>query len=69
VIGTAAIVLGLELTPDKAAGLRTIFVILAGLLLLTVPLTLAIPDSARARRVASRGRVVEEPRVVSVESS
>jgi hypothetical protein len=68
VIGTAAIVLGLELAPDKAAGLRTIFVILAGLLLLTIPLTLAIPDSARARRVQSRGRVVEEPRVVSVES-
>jgi EmrB/QacA subfamily drug resistance transporter len=67
VIGTAAIVLGLELAPDKAAGLRTIFVILAGLLLLTVPLTLAIPDSARARRVNSRGRVVEERRTVSVE--
>ena len=50
VIGTAVIVLGLELAPDKAAGLRTIFLILAGLLLLTVPLTLAIPDSARARR-------------------
>jgi EmrB/QacA subfamily drug resistance transporter len=58
VIGTAAIVLGLELTPDKAAGLRTIFVILAGLLLLTVPLTLAIPDTARARR---RQRVQARP--------
>jgi EmrB/QacA subfamily drug resistance transporter len=66
VIGTAAIVLGLELAPDKAAGLRTIFVILAGLLLVTVPLTLAIPDSARARRATSRGRVVEEPRVASL---
>jgi EmrB/QacA subfamily drug resistance transporter len=66
VIGTAAIVLGLELAPDKAAGLRTIFVVLAGLLLLTVPLTLAIPDSARARRVKSRGRVVEEPGVASL---
>lgn len=50
VIGTAAIVLGLELAPDKAAGLRTIFMILAALLLVTVPLTLAIPDTARARR-------------------
>jgi EmrB/QacA subfamily drug resistance transporter len=69
VIGTAAIVLGLELTPDKANGLRTIFLILSGLLLLTVPLTLAIPDSARARRrQPSRTRGgVEEPRVARAE--
>jgi EmrB/QacA subfamily drug resistance transporter len=52
VIGTATIVFALELAPDKAAGLRTVFLILAGLLLVTVPLTLAIPDSARARRRA-----------------
>jgi hypothetical protein len=32
--------------------MRTIYGVLAVLLLITVPLTLAIPDSARARRRA-----------------
>jgi MFS family permease len=50
IIGTAFIVLALELSPDKAAGMRTIFGVLAVLLLITVPLTFAIPDTARARR-------------------
>jgi MFS family permease len=50
VIGTAAIVLALELSPDKAAGLRTIYGALAVLLLTTIPLTLLIPDTARVRR-------------------
>lgn len=53
VIGTAFIVLGLELSPDKAAGMRTIYAVLAVLLLTTVPLTLLIPDTARARRRAA----------------
>jgi uncharacterized membrane protein YdfJ with MMPL/SSD domain len=51
VIGTAFIVLALELSPDKAAGMRTIYGVLALLLLTTVPLTFMIPDSARARRL------------------
>lgn len=50
VIGTACIVLGLQFSPDKAAGLRVIFGVLGGLLLLTLPLTLLIPDTARGRR-------------------
>jgi MFS family permease len=50
VIGTAFIVLALELSPDKAAGMRTIYGVLAVLLLTTAPLTLLIPDRARARR-------------------
>jgi EmrB/QacA subfamily drug resistance transporter len=53
VIGTAFIVLGLELSPDKAAGMRMIYGVLAVLLLTTVPLTLLIPDTARARRRAA----------------
>ena len=57
VIGTAFIVLGLELSPDKAAGMRTIYGVLAVLLLTTVPLTLLIPDSARARRRAATAPV------------
>jgi EmrB/QacA subfamily drug resistance transporter len=52
VIGTAFIVLALELSPDKAAGMRTIYAVLAVLLLTTVPLTFMIPDTARARRLA-----------------
>jgi MFS family permease len=51
VIGTAFIVLALELSPDKAAGMRTIYGVLAFLLLTTVPLTFMIPDTARARRL------------------
>jgi EmrB/QacA subfamily drug resistance transporter len=54
VIGTAFIVLALELSPDKAAGMRSIYAVLAGLLLMTVPLTLMIPDTARARRRATK---------------
>jgi len=50
IIGTAFIVLALELSPDKAAGMRTIYAVLAVLLLTTIPLTFAIPDTARARR-------------------
>jgi hypothetical protein len=50
IIGTAFIVLALELSPDKAAGMRTIYAVLAVLLLTTIPLTFAIPDTARAKR-------------------
>jgi Na+/melibiose symporter-like transporter len=52
VVGTALIVLWLELSPDKAVGLRSIYSILALGLLTTVPLTLLIPDTARAKRQA-----------------
>jgi MFS family permease len=54
VIGTAFIVLALGLSPDKAVGMRSIYAVLAGLLLVTVPLTLMIPDTARARRRATK---------------
>jgi EmrB/QacA subfamily drug resistance transporter len=53
VIGTSVIVLWLELSPDKAAGMRQIFVILAFLMLATTPLVFLIPDSARDRLRAS----------------
>jgi MFS family permease len=49
VLGIAVIVLCLEFSPDKAAGLRTIFLVLSGLLLVTLPITFAIPDTARGR--------------------
>jgi hypothetical protein len=52
IVGTALIVLALELSSDKAAGMRSIYGVLALLLLTTVPLTLLIPDTARAKRRA-----------------
>jgi MFS family permease len=53
VVGTAIIVLWLELSPDKAAGMRTIFTVLGLLMLSTTPLVLLIPDAARERRLAA----------------
>jgi MFS family permease len=62
VIGTAIIVLWLELSPDKADGMRTIFTALAVLMLLTMPLVLLIPDGARdRRRAANRAAAVPAP--------
>jgi MFS family permease len=49
VVGTAIIVLWLSLSPDKAAGLRTVFSVLGLLLLVTIPLVFLIPDRARER--------------------
>jgi EmrB/QacA subfamily drug resistance transporter len=49
-LGTALIVLALELSPDKAVGLRNVFVVLGILLVFTIPLTLSMPDLARDRR-------------------
>jgi EmrB/QacA subfamily drug resistance transporter len=53
VLGTAIIVLWLELSPDKAAGLRSVFTALGFLMLATMPLVFLIPDSARDRRRAA----------------
>jgi EmrB/QacA subfamily drug resistance transporter len=54
VLGVALIVLALEFSPDKAAGLRTIFVALAAVLLAAIPLVFLIPDTARDRRLAQQ---------------
>lgn len=56
-MGTAAIVVALSLSPDKAAGLREVYTLLGLLLLVTVPLAFLIPDAARERR--QRGEAVE----------
>lgn len=53
VLGAAVIVLTLQFTPDKAAGLRTIFLVMSGVMLAILPLTFIIPDSARRRRLAA----------------
>lgn len=49
VIGTAIIVVWLSLSPDKAAGMRTVFTTLGVLMLATIPLVFLIPDRARER--------------------
>jgi EmrB/QacA subfamily drug resistance transporter len=64
VIGTAVIVLWLELSPDKAAGMRQIFTILGLLMLSTAPLVFLIPDGARDRRRAAER---EEAKKVEIE--
>jgi EmrB/QacA subfamily drug resistance transporter len=47
IIGTAMIVLVLEISTDKAAGLRTMFLAYGLILLAAIPLTLFIPETAR----------------------
>lgn len=55
ILGTAAVVLILELVSDRAAGLRATFTGAAALLAgFVLPLVFLIPDSARERRQARR---------------
>src|SRR5205085_7009236 len=54
IIGTATIVLVLELSPDRGAGLRQVFFVMGLLLLATIPLVLIVPDTGRARALARR---------------
>jgi len=49
VIGVAGVVLALSFFPDQAQGLAIVFAVLAGVLLLAVPLVFLIPDLARQR--------------------
>jgi EmrB/QacA subfamily drug resistance transporter len=51
VLGTAAITIALSQFDNKAEGFRDIFIFLAVAHLLLIPLTLAIPDTARDRRL------------------
>ena len=53
-IGTAGIVVALSLSPDKAAGTREIYTVLALLLIITIPLACLIPDAAREKRLGRR---------------
>ncbi|HXG36784.1 MAG TPA: MFS transporter, partial [Dehalococcoidia bacterium] len=52
VLGTAALILALSHFSNKAQGLQQIFLFLACLLLLLIPLVFLIPDTARQRRLA-----------------
>lgn len=54
VVGTAIIVLWLALSPDKAVGMRSVFLVLGGVMLLSFPLVFLIPDRASERRDAER---------------
>ncbi len=58
-IGTAAIVVALSLSPDKAAGMRSIYSVLAVLLMLVIPLAFFIPDAAREKRNAARAAAAQ----------
>lgn len=49
IIGTAVFVVALELSQDKAAGLRMMFTAYGILLLAAIPLTLLIPEMSRER--------------------
>jgi Na+/melibiose symporter-like transporter len=53
-IGTAGIVVALSLSPDQAAGLRSVYTALGLLLIVTIPLACLIPDAARQRRLSER---------------
>ncbi|HEY7061166.1 MAG TPA: MFS transporter [Chloroflexota bacterium] len=54
VIGIAGVVLALSFYQDQGEGLAHIFVALAGIMLLTIPLAFLIPDTAWERRRARR---------------
>ena len=52
VLGTAAMTIALSQFDDKAEGFRAIFLFIAVAHLFLIPLTLAIPDTARDRRLS-----------------
>jgi len=52
VIGIAGVVTALSFFPNQGEGLAKIFLVLSGILLLTVPLTLMIPDTAKSKHRA-----------------
>jgi MFS family permease len=54
ILGIAMVVTVLSFFPNQGEGLTKIFLVLAGILLLTVPLTLMIPDTARERYLSQR---------------
>jgi EmrB/QacA subfamily drug resistance transporter len=62
-IGTAAIVLALSFFPDKAHGLSVIFIALAGVMLLTIPLAFMIPDTAHEEHLARQRQLQAEQRL------
>jgi MFS family permease len=54
VIGIAGVVTALSFFPDQGEGLTKVFLALSGILLLTVPMTLLIPDTAKDRYRAAQ---------------
>jgi MFS family permease len=64
-VGTASVVLALSFFPDKAHGLSVIFVALAGVMLLTIPLAFLIPDTAHEEHQARRRQLQAEQRASS----
>jgi EmrB/QacA subfamily drug resistance transporter len=66
VIGIAGVVTALSFFPDQGEGLAHIFLVLAGVLLLTIPLTLMIPDTAKAKHQASHTPDENAPKAVDL---
>ncbi|MGN6564440.1 MAG: MFS transporter [Thermomicrobiales bacterium] len=54
IVGIAMVVTVLSFFPNQGEGLTKIFLVLAGILLVTVPLTLLIPDTARERYLSQK---------------
>jgi MFS family permease len=61
IIGIASVVLVLSLSPDQGTALANVFKVLSGLILVTIPLTLVIPDTARDRRRQAAEETDAEP--------
>jgi EmrB/QacA subfamily drug resistance transporter len=56
-VGIASVVLALSFFSDKAHGLAVIYLVLSGVMLLTAPLALMIPDRARERALARQASI------------
>jgi MFS family permease len=65
IIGTAVIVVMLELSDDKASALRMMFTTYGILLLAAIPMTLLIPDIPPEHRRRTREATVAAPHGVS----
>ncbi len=58
IMGISSVALALSFFEDKAAGMRTIFLVLAFILPVTVPLAFMIPDLAQSRKTAKAAPIV-----------
>ncbi len=66
IMGISSVALALSFFEDKAAGMRTIFLVLAFILPVTIPLAFMIPDLAQSRGAAKTAPLVGGPASVPV---
>lgn len=67
IMGISSVALALSFFEDKAAGMRTIFLVIAFILPVTIPLAFMIPDVAQSRRAAKAAPLVGGPASIPVE--